>query len=378
MQTTVLHLVHKLGFGGTERVITNLVNNPGSKCRNLICSFYPFDNEFLKEINNKDNSLFCLNKREGTDFRAPFRIASLCKTENVDIIHSLGWSTYAEGITAAYCFGKRYPFIHSFRGKTQEDLNGIPYRRILAQKLFARFCDAIVCPSELTRDDYRQMLDLDPGKITVIYNGVEISRFQSVEQTLRECYRRELRITGNDCVIGFVGRFDSVKNLDGLIHAFSLLPPNHRNNSKLLLIGDGSEYEAIKKVVQASGLETNVILPGMKRDVPKFLSVMDIYVQPSKFEGVPNSVLEAMASGLPVIATDVGGLREIIHDGESGILLEPGQDEALSLAISKLITHPEKRRQLGNNAQNRVTELFSIDKMVSDYEIMYKRILQCH
>ena len=132
----------------------------------------------------------------------------------------------------------------------------------------------------------------------------------------------------------------------------------------------------IRRETRHLGVEQKVIFAGMRRDIPECLSLMDIYVQPSRFENVPNSVLEAMAAALPVVATNVGGVREIVKDGETGIMVEVDDERGLVQSIDFLIQHPDKGREMGELGRKRAISLFSLEKMVSEYEKLYDRIMQ--
>jgi len=378
MATNVLHLLHKFTFGGTERVIVNLVNHATEKSRNYICSFCDADSDFLGELTCPNPVVFSLSKAEGNNLSIPFRISSFCKQHRVDIIHSLGWGTYVEGVLAAKFLGARRKFIFSFRGKTMEDTLGIPKRRILAQRLLSNFCDGILAPSEESRKEYSRDVGIKPGKIQVIYNGIDLNRFDLNRSELIKGIRAAFDFGSDDIVIGSVARFDPVKNMGALVKAFSKIGRPTVGPVKLLLVGDGPDLAGIQKMAIDLGLRDSVVFAGMRRDIPHCLGIMDIYVQPSRFEGVPNSVLEAMASGLPVVATNVGGVHEIVEDGKTGVLVDVDEEAGLIRAIEFLIRHVDRRRQMGMDGRKRVMSRFSISKMVSDYEDLYDSLMKVH
>jgi len=371
---TVLYLIHRFTFGGTEKVIVNLVNNSSPYIHNIICSFCDHDSEFVEELYPLRRHVISLNKKQGNDLSIPFKIASICHKQNIHIIHALGWATYAEGIFAAK-FLRKLKFIFSFRGKTIEDTFKIPKRRIYAQKLFAYLCDVIITPSENLKKEYAHMIGINEKKIKVIYNGIDIDKFNFHKSDVRNSKRKEFGLKMEDIVIGSVARFDPVKNLTALIFAFSKVKKNISDKCKLLLIGDGPEMPKIKKMIKNLDLTKDVILPGMRKDIPECLNTMDIYAQPSRSEGVPNSILEAMASGLPVIATNVGGVPEIVLHDKTGILIDWHNQTALIKAIEYLIKNHNKRKEMGKLGRERVLSKFSIQKMVSEYENLYKDLI---
>ena len=368
----VVHLLHKLTFGGTEQVIANLLNHSGPKAHHFICSFYECDEAFRKEISNWENQTFSLHKKDGNDLSVPLKLARFCRENSIDIIHSLGWGTYAEGLLASILNWRTTRFIHSFRGKTMEDTVHIPRRRLLAQKFFSLFCNAIIVPSDVSRQEYASMIGINTDKISIIYNGVDTSKFNRSNSNYLQ---NELNLPQEALVIGSVARFDPVKNIDGLIHAFAGMSPASREGCRLLLVGDGPERERLEQEAKSLHVRDQVVFAGMSSEVEKFLRLMDLYVQPSHFEGVPNAVLEAMAAGLPVLATNVGGVPEIVQHEKTGLIVPPKDQAALSQAMEHLIANEGLRRTLGSQGAQIAASKFSIQKMVADYEGLFERII---
>ena len=376
MSVSVLYLLHQFSFGGTERVVANILSHSSKNINNYVGSFYPYDNAFLKNVKTSKTKVFSLDKQEGNDFSIPRKIESFCKKNHIDIIHSMGWSTYAEGLIAAKAMGgKKQKFIYSYRGKTMEDTIQIPKRRILAQRLFSHFCDAVLTNSEISKKEYASDIGIDPKKINVIYNGVDVNLFGPHRPASIVNKRDSFKIKESDIVIGSVGRFDPVKGIKNLVKVFSFLSPDVRKHCKLLLVGDGSEKKDIQTLLSQLGMQDQVILTGMRKDIPDCLRVMDIYVQPSLFENISNSVLEAMATGLPVISTNVGGIREILDHNRNGLIVELGNDNSMAEALASLIKNAEQRKIMGKFAREKVADSFSIQKMVSDYEVLYQNLL---
>ena len=330
------------------------------------------DDEFLKEISNSECHIFSLNKKPGNNVNIPLKIARYCRQNNISIIHSLGWATYAEGLIAAKLASKR--FIFSYRGKTIEDTVHIPKRRIMAQRFFALLCDQILTNSNVSRQEYAQYIGISAAKISVVYNGVNINKF-TPEKSNRSDLKNQLGISDNDIVVGSVARFDPVKNIPELVRAFSGLNKNKHPNCKLLVIGDGPDRKFIDSLIKTSGIKNSVILPGMKRNIPDWLRIMDIYVQPSIFENIPNAILEAMATGLPVVATDVGGVKEVLKEGQTGILVPLGNTKSMTNAIGSLVNDLELRKKMGVQGRSLACTKYSIEKMVSEYENTYKGLL---
>jgi glycosyltransferase involved in cell wall biosynthesis len=375
MAIKVLYLLHKFTFGGTERVVANIVNNAGPGVENYICSFFDYDKQFKDELADPEKTLFTLSKKPGNDFSVPFKLAAFCRKKNIDIIHSMGWATYVEGLVASKLFRKA-KFIFSFRGKTMEDMVHIPKRRIYAQKFLSFLCDALLTNSEMSRKEYAADIGIKKEKLKVIYNGVDINQFSGPDGAKLNQKRNRLGIQDNDIVIGSIARLDPVKNAASLVNAFSMLDEKLLAQCKLLLVGDGPDRNKIEQLTNALKIKNNVILAGMRQDIPDCLKMMQIYVQPSIFENIPNSILEAMASGLPVIATHVGGVCEVVSHQKTGLLVSLTDQKEWVKAMSQLIKNEKIRLDMGKKAFKVVEDHFTIAKMVLAFEQLYAKMVQ--
>jgi glycosyltransferase involved in cell wall biosynthesis len=238
-------------------------------------------------------------------------------------------------------------------------------------RLFLYLPDRLVPVSETMAQQILVQPGMDPGRITAIRNAIPIDPYHAPGK--REACRQALEIPPDALVIGFLGRMDPVKRIDLLLQA-------HRQallgfpNARLLLIGEGSRRSEWQGLCSQLGISDTVIWTGFRTDVAELLSAMDIYVQPSVNEGLSLSILEAMAAGKPVIATEVGGAREVITDQVTGRLVPPGSFEAIRDAIVDLLANAEKRRSLGQAARAHVARAFGVQRMVSAYGDLYARL----
>lgn len=367
----ILHIVHRLTFGGAERVLVNYLNGSRGH-RHVVCSFFLADS-FADEIRNKQVQIINLNKKEGNDISIPFKLARICNKFNIDVIHCQGWGTYLEGLICAKLFKRRIKFVFAFHGKTISDLGPLPRRRKLAQKLGSLLGDAIITPSEEMRRDYADTYGIRDTKIGVIHNGVDTELFYP--GTAREQLRKEFGFKQDEIVIGCVARLDPVKNFPGLIGAFDIVRVR-ADFVKLLLVGDGPQIEELQSLVAELRQENNVIFAGRRADIPQCLQAMDFYVQASFYEGFSMTILEAMSSGLPVVAYDVGGTHEMLIDGVNGILLPPGNNkrDALAGAMNVLLQNEQRRQELGEHARITVEENFSLAEMNRKYDNLFSTV----
>ncbi len=238
----------------------------------------------------------------------------------------------------------------------------------------AREVDFFTVVSRDLRDYFSGEVGIPPEAMVVVHNGVDINRFSPGPRTqyLRGLvpanFKRPLMIT--------VGRLTDAKDHSGLLAAMELLKKNGEAGPCLVLVGDGELRPAIEREIESRGIGDCVHMAGKRTDISALLAGADIFVLPSKREGFPVSVLEAMASGLPVIATKVGGIPEVIKDGENGLLVPPGDPVGLSKAIARLVSNPAFGAELGARARKTVEEEFSLDFVAGAYSDLYLKLYE--
>jgi glycosyltransferase involved in cell wall biosynthesis len=243
----------------------------------------------------------------------------------------------------------------------------IPHRDILLDGFLAKRSSGIIVVSQAVKDRFSW---LKSNKINVIYNGVDIRKFTPAASG--DEARKKLGLSGSDIVIGTVGRLSSEKGLECLILAAQNLVKAH-SGTKFLVIGDGNEkYRCfLQDKIKRLNLGPNFIFTGFREDVPEVLRCADIFCLPSLTEGFNRALLEAMACGLPVVATSAGGNVEIVRDGISGFLVPPGNPDMLVSAIVKLIQNKERAGNMGIEGRRIVEKKFSIEQNVEKTEKLY-------
>jgi len=238
--------------------------------------------------------------------------------------------------------------------------------------------DRYIVLSQDLRQYLLEKVRIPPRKIIVISNGVDIDRFRPA--LYRERPALPERFAGKDeIIIGTVGRMEPVKDQLNLVRAFIQLTgqcPEGSVSLRLMMIGDGSLREPAIHLLGQAGLDDIAWLPGARDNIPELLQNMDIFVLPSLAEGISNTILEAMASSLPVVATDVGGNAELVEHGRTGFLVQQGDPAVLAAAIRRYIDDPALRREHGDAARRRCEALFSIDSMVNNYLEFYDNLLK--
>jgi glycosyltransferase involved in cell wall biosynthesis len=223
--------------------------------------------------------------------------------------------------------------------------------------------DTVVLNSASVREFAVSQEGARPDQIRVIHNGVPLEdRPVSFDPS---SLRAELRLPSQVTLIGSVGRLDNQKGFDVLLEALAL---SGREDIHLLLVGSGREEASLRRQAARLNLYDRVHFAGYRRDVPKLLQLLQVYVQPSRFEGMPNALLEAMAAGTPVVATEVDGNRELIEDGVHGWLVPPGNPRALARAVEAALKDPPEARRRAAAAKERVAEKFRVESMIKAWE----------
>lgn len=231
--------------------------------------------------------------------------------------------------------------------------------------LGARRADGLIAVSPEVKESIQATMPSVPAaKIAVIPNGVDTRRY--ARHTERDATRARLGLAEGDQFVAVVAMFKEQKGHRYLIEAAATLAPAFPN-ARFLLIGDGELRGDLERRVAAANLEATVRLPGLRPDVPELLAAADLFVLPSLWEGLPMALIEAMAAGLPVVATDVSGTRGVVVDGETGLLVPPGDAVALSRAIATLLDNPGRAAQMGSAGRRRVDGLFSARKQAADH-----------
>ena len=220
-----------------------------------------------------------------------------------------------------------------------------------------------------TMEDELLKEGINSFQITLIYNGVDLTRFKEMKGKIK--FREKLSIEDKKTII-YTGRLSHEKGVDFLIHSFSKL--DVRAGCQLLIIADGPERQDIIRIIDHYQLSESVVMINEVDDIASYLNAADLFVLPSRFEGLSNSLLEAMACGLPVISTRVGGSIDIIEDGISGLLIEVDSKDQLTQAISKVLNDPLLATALGKNAREKIVDRFDLNVVTQQYLVLYKKL----
>lgn len=370
----IAHVVHRLDVGGMENGLVNIVNNlPQTKYRHAVICLTE-SSSFAERIESRNVRIYELHKRPGKDLRHYFRFLRLIWRLKPSIVHTRNIGTIDLAPIAAIA---NVPIrIHGEHGWNVEDLARDHGR----YKKTRRICDLAihryVAVSENISDWLEAMHRIPGEKICRICNGVDSNRFRPDGPGASLPFDDD---GGDNFVIGTVGRLDPIKRTDLLIDAVARVRDSEAEigrKLRLVIVGDGPEADAIGARVREAGLSPVTYLAGKCDDVAGILRRLDVFVLPSLNEGISNTILESMSTGIPVIAAKVGGNGELVVDGQTGFLVEPADADAIASALTRYLQQPDLRKKHGARARDRAVATFSLEQMVDDYMCLYDELIK--
>jgi glycosyltransferase involved in cell wall biosynthesis len=363
--------------GGIGLLLLSLAKHLDKKKFDVTVAFgpgYMLDEEFFKE----GISVYTISTSRKIDpfsiVKGFFQIYRLIKEKRFDIVHSHTSVGGLIGRIAGKLAGVSVVIwsIHGFA--SHEGQNRFKkYFFLLIEKLLDKFTDHYVAVSEALKKEGIQNRILTSNKITVIHNGIELRNFNKNFNVIQK--KKELGIEMSRTIIGTVTRFEPQKAIHDFLVAVSYVKKTYPD-IKVVIAGDGPLRREIEKLINDLKLNDNITLLGWRNDVPEILAVLDIFCQSSLWEGCPMVLLEAMAVGKPIIATNVGGVKEIVEDDNTGILVPPADPKAMGDAIVKLMNNKEKTMKMGMNGRRRAESFFNVDLMLIKYERLYQELLK--
>lgn len=362
------HVLFRFAVGGLENGVVNLINHlPTERYRHAIICVTDHDPEFARRLQRSDVQIFELKKQPGLDLAVWWRLYKLLRQLQPDLIHTRNLSAL-EALLPSWLAGVPAR-LHSEHGRDVGDLDGSNKRYQRLRRWLLPLAHSVVALSQDLGSYLRESVGIAGDKVRVICNGVDCDRFMPANTGQRDNVLRFIS----------VGRLQDVKDPLNVLRAFAAIKQlRPQQPMQLELVGDGPLLDACRQFVEAFGLTDCVQLPGAASDVAQRLRHADVFLLGSRAEGISNTVLEAMASGLPVVATRVGGNAELIADGETGFLVPAEQPEALAAALRRYIDDRALLGRHGAAARARAVADFSLAGMMERYQALYDQLLAAH
>ncbi len=359
---SIVHVLSSFGVGGQERVALDLAigqQRRGHDVR-VISLAPPPDGAMAEEFREHGIATDRVAKRDGLDPTLVPRLARALRRRGAEVVHTHNPLPLIYGAPAARLVGAAA--IHTKHGANPGSL-----RDRLLRRAAARLVHAVGAVSDTTAAQARAQHDAPPTRMHTIANGIRLDRFHP-DGEQRAVVRVELGL-GDAWVVGTVGRLDDYKNQAMLVRAMA---PHLSSCVRLVIIGDGPHRADVEAEVARLPEPRWVVLTGSRTDVPRLVPALDVFALSSRTEGLPLVVPEAMAAGLPIITTAVGGLPGVVDEGATGLLV-PVDETALSAALGTLIADRERAREMGRRAREVALERYSADRMVDEYLDLYAR-----
>ena len=369
----IAHVVYRFAVGGLENGLVNLINRlPRGHWRHVVVSLTTVDPKFATRIRAGDVQIVALGKGDGHAIRLYPRLFSLFRSLRPRIVHTRNLAALEAAVPAWFA---GVPIrVHGEHGRDIGDLHGRNARRRRVRRLYAPFVTRYVTVSPDLASYLASEVGIAENRVEQIWNGVDTDVFAPPEGERAPIPGCPFD-AGRHWLVGSVGRFDAVKDYANLARAFTRLAANAPHaRARLVLVGEGATRREVEAILAQANLSDRVWFAGERHDVARIMQGLDCFVLPSLGEGVSNTILEAMASALPVVATRVGANEALVADGRTGRLVAPADSEALAEAIGRYMSDAACATQHGRNGREAVERTFSLQAMVDRYEAMYRAL----
>jgi glycosyltransferase involved in cell wall biosynthesis len=363
---TVAHVLSSFEIGGQERLALDLATWQRQHGYNVLAVSLaaPPDGPNAANFRAASIETATVAKGPGVDTGLPFRLAKLMTERGVDLVHTHNPHALIYGAPAAGI--ARIKSVHTKHGMNPD----LP-RRLWLRRAASTLVDAYVAVTPTLARVARETRECDPARVHVVANGVDVERFRPDPQARAEV-RAELGIPSDAWVVGTVGRLAPEKDQALLVRAMAPLLDERR---QLVIVGDGPAREALAATVAGTWRAEFCHLLGARPDVERCIAAFDAFALTSLTEGLPLVLLEAMAMGLPVVSTAVGGIPDLISSGASGFLVEPGNEQQLFRRLLYLNTYPTAGLRFGESGRELVHAKYSLGCMAERYQTLYERVV---
>lgn len=362
----ILHVVRTLSAGGLEVGVVNLVRVlQEAGFEQGVCCLEE-KGPLAEKIPGDVPVWSCRPKNPSRFNRHELRAVSLFRKFRPDVIHARNfgaWIDSAFARTLALNPGKLAFTTHGW-----DRIAHMSRRKAFVCRILSAMTTGMAAVSPQTATEFGKETGIPASRFEILHSGVDTNRFAPNPDRLR-------RAPDASFVIACVARLDPVKRHETLIDAVSLMRSQHNVNVELRLVGDGPMRATLEDQVRRLGIERSVLFLGTRDDAPEQLRDADVFALASVREGRPTSIMEAMSAGLPVVATNVGSVADLVDDGESGFVIEPDNPEILAKTLLSLVQHDELRRKMSEAARAKALREFSLERMARDYAEFYRGIV---
>ena len=372
----IVHVVHRFDTGGMENGMVNLFNTlPPGRFRHTVVALTDFS-DFRLRIQAQPVAFHALHRAPGNGLGWTLRLWRLLRQLKPDLVHTRNLAALEAQFVAAAA--GIHATVHGEHGRDVFDLHGRNWKYNLLRRAARPCVSNYVAVSRDLEAWLRHTIGVPPGRLHQIYNGVDSGTFRPRATAARPEVLPPGFAEDDSIVFGSVGRMVEVTAYPPLVRAFIGLlqdPPERAARARLVIVGEGDARAACLELLQQAGVAERAWLPGERRDIAPLLRAFDVFVLPSKNEGISNTILEALASGLPVVATAVGGNVELVEEGNNGTLVPAGDAPAMARALLAYLDAPAHIAEQGRRAREGAERRFSIPAMAEAYARVYDQTL---
>ncbi len=364
----LLYIINSLTLGGAEKQVVTLLNHLDKERYHVVVCCIRSGGPLEDEIRDENVEVIYLRMRLRYFFIAIYKLVRLMKKKNIQIVHTHLYTSSFWGRIAAWIAG--VPIVIATehgRGLWKKG------RHLMFERIANRYTDMRIAVSEDVRQIRINREHTHPEKVMTIRNAINPDDFM-VSDSVRQGKRKELGIKDDELIVGTVARLDPDKGLHYLLEAAAHVA-EAINDARFILVGDGELKQYLENYALKLGIADKVIFTGSRTDIAEFLSIMDVFVNSSIREGIPVSLLEAMAAEKPVVATKVGGIPEVINDESVGILVPSENVMELTGAIIALLNNKALRVRMGLKARERIQSHFSANMQARQIMGIYEDLL---
>ena len=373
METTkkirLAHVIGELGMAGMELGVIRQSNALSSRQFKISIIHFRLVEEKALSLISPGIQVFCLPRKEGLDLRLIMKLAKLLKQQHIDVVHSHNWTTFLYTVVAAH-LAKVPIIIHGEHGRDTQQYD-MDWKKLRVRRFLASRCDYLTTVSSNIAKEIQTIWKVPAWKVSWLPNGVDLDVFHGKYGQGKA--KESLGIDRKSPVIGtIIGTIRPVKDLPNLMTAFALVS-EMVETAQLIVVGFSSNMDEYKKLADKLGIVDSIHFLGKHTNVAPILAAMDVYVNSSLYEGMSNTILEAMASGVPVVATAVGGTPDILSHQKTGLLVPPKDSKTLCQSILRLLSEPETSVLPTRNARAYVERNHDFSETIRKYEKLYQQ-----
>lgn len=363
----ILHINSADAWGGGEVHVALLCKELSNNGHDIVLTCRPAS-AINKHFREMQVSVLNLPLKGAGDIYSAFYIANYCRKHSIEIIHAhLGRDYWLAFFVKLLCGTVKVVFTRHLL---------FPLKNHLIHQMMYRKADAVIAVSKAVEKVIKSSGFVDSDRLKTVYNGIVVENFANVPQG---CLRQELGFDVATSIIGIIGQISPHKGQDVFLRSIPLIMKNNPN-SKFVVVGDGSRQGdyilQLKNLTMQLGITEHVFFLGPRRDIPQIMKDLDVFVSASRSESFGLVLVEAMASGVPVVAADAGGISEIIEHGKSGLLFSIDDEGMLAGGVCSVLNNPLLAKKYSENAVSRVHSLFSVKSMTEQTMRIYRQVLK--